>query len=77
VASKTNIKDVYIFGKFLGKGGFGMVKLGYLKSNKDKKVAIKIIDKKHLKKKTYLLLRELETIKSLDHPNIIKFYEVY
>jgi calcium-dependent protein kinase len=38
------------------------VKLGYLKTNKDKKVAIKIIDKKNLKKKTYLLLRELETI---------------
>ena len=62
----------------LGKGGFGTVKLAALKSGvSDKKMAVKIIEKSRLKQKTYVLLRELEILKSLDHPNIIKFYEVY
>lgn len=76
--SKTNIRDVYAFSSVLGKGGFGTVKLASLKSNvSDKKVAVKIIEKSRLKSKMYILLRELEILRSLDHPNIIKFYEVY
>jgi len=76
--SKTNIRDIYNFSSVLGKGGFGTVKLAALKNGvSDKKMAVKIIEKSRLKQKTYVLLRELEILKSLDHPNIIKFYEVY
>lgn len=76
--SKTNIRDVYSFSSVLGKGGFGTVKLATLKSGvSDKKVAVKIIEKARVKTKMYILLRELEILRSLDHPNIIKFYEVY
>jgi calcium-dependent protein kinase len=53
------------------------VKLGNYLNNPDKKVAIKIIEKKKLKDKIHMLMREVEIIKSLDHPNIIKFYEAY
>jgi calcium-dependent protein kinase len=42
-----------------------------------KKVAVKIIDLKSIKNKEYLLLREIDLLRELDHPNIIKFYEVY
>lgn len=28
-------------------------------------------------KKIYMLRRELEILKALDHPNIVKFYETY
>ncbi|KAL4489468.1 hypothetical protein ABPG72_002764 [Tetrahymena utriculariae] len=78
VASTTNIRSVYEFQSVIGKGAFGTVKLACLKNSiNDKKIAIKIIDKSQLKQKQYLLLRELDMMKNLDHPNIIKFYEVY
>lgn len=76
--SRANIRDIYTFSSVLGKGGFGTVKLATLKSGiSDKKVAVKIIEKARLKSRMYVLLRELEILRSLDHPNIIKFYEVY
>jgi calcium-dependent protein kinase len=78
LSSKTNIRDVYNFQGVLGKGGFGTVKLAVMKNgNNDKKIAVKIIEKSRVKNKQYILLREFETLKTLDHPNIIKFYEVY
>lgn len=43
----------------------------------DKLFAIKTILKERVKDKSYLLKRELDILKSLDHPNIIKFYEIY
>lgn len=75
--SRANPRKVYHFQKVLGSGGFGIVKLGTYLSNPEKKVAIKIIEKKKLKDKLHMLMREVEIIKSLDHPNIIKFYEAY
>ena len=41
------------------------------------KVAIKTITKENLKKEIYLFKSELEILKTLDHPNLIKFYETY
>jgi calcium-dependent protein kinase len=52
------------------------VKLGYHYENPDQPVAIKSILKEKVKKKE-VLQRELNTLKKLDHPNIIKFYETY
>ena len=75
--------------KLLGKGAYSKVKL-VMKD--DVKYAMKIIDKKELKKKkifkqdkdgnvivTNLLkdaLKEIAILKKLDHPNIIKLYEI-
>lgn len=39
--------------------------------------AIKTILKDRVKDKLYMLQRELEVLKTLDHPHIIKFYETY
>jgi calcium-dependent protein kinase len=62
----------------LGTGGFGIVKLAKLKNYPEsKKSAIKIIEKKRIETKMYMLLRELEILKTLDHPNIVKFHEIY
>ena len=38
---------------------------------------IKTISKNKIKDKKYLARRELEIMKLLDHPNIIKFHEAY
>ena len=58
----------------LGKGSFGVVKLGiHIPTNE--KVAIKIISKKN-KKHNILTNSEISILKSLNHQNIVKIYEV-
>jgi calcium-dependent protein kinase len=67
--------------KLLGHGSFGTVRLAKLRDhsgdNDTRRFAIKTIQKDRVKDKSYLLKRELEILKTLDHPNIIKFYEIY
>lgn len=79
ITSKENIYHIYEFGTILGTGGFGTVKVGTLKASgkEGKKFAIKFIPKVKVEKKMHLLLRELEILKTLDHPNVIKFHEIY
>jgi len=74
--SDLNIHFVYKFIENIGKGSFGDVKLAQLKANPLQNVAIKIIPKQKVKM-NILLFRELKTLINLDHPNIIKFYEVF
>ncbi|CAD5121174.1 DgyrCDS9709 [Dimorphilus gyrociliatus] len=62
--------------KTIGKGNFAVVKLARHRITKSE-VAIKIVDKTQLDetnlKKVY---REVEILKMLDHPNIVKLYQV-
>lgn len=60
--------------KMLGEGSFGTV---YLVMHKQLKVyrALKVINKN--KKSSSNPIDELELLKKLDHPNIIKIYEYY
>ena len=61
----------------LEKGKFGVVKLGK-HIHTGEKVAIKIIDKKQHKQRTFdEILREVEIMKRLDHPNIIKVLQTF
>ena len=67
----------YKFLSKLGRGSFGVVKLAIEKST-GKKVAIKILDKRKISKKeeeTRILL-EKEIIKSFDHINVIKVFNI-
>ena len=76
--SYCDITKVYkLDSKLIGNGHFGVVRLGTLISDSSKKFAIKTIDKHKIKKELHLLKRELEILKTLDHPNIVKFYETY
>ena len=76
-----DIRDIYKFKeKPLGGGNFGTVRKGYRREEKEKKqyYAIKSISKKNLNEKDFEgLVKEVDIISSLDHPNIIKFYETY
>ncbi|XP_076310251.1 serine/threonine-protein kinase SIK2-like isoform X1 [Tachypleus tridentatus] len=66
----------YDIERTIGKGNFAVVKLARHRITKTE-VAIKIIDKSHLDKvnleKVY---REVQIMKQLSHPNIIKLYQV-
>jgi len=66
----------YQFNKTIGKGNFAKVKLAkHLPTGRE--VAIKIIDKAQLNPTSLQkLFREVKIMKGLDHPNIVKLFEV-
>ena len=68
----------YLIKKTLGKGTFGKVKLGiYLPRNK--KVAIKILEKNRIKEEDDMirLKREFEMLSQFNHPNVITVSEIF
>lgn len=73
----------YLLIKDLGRGGFGKVKLA-LHSETKAQYAIKIANKQRLKKKLLTrtksaytqLATEIAIMKKMDHPNIVKLFEV-
>ncbi|OMJ67875.1 hypothetical protein SteCoe_34851 [Stentor coeruleus] len=79
VAENTNrLTDIYKLGKLLGSGAYADVRICYLKENGAKR-AVKIIKKQSLSGNNIRqkIENEKEIIKSLDHPNIIRFYEFF
>ena len=78
VTSCTDIRSIYDFDpKIIGRGHYGVVRKAWNRINPGKIFAIKTMSKKKLRQDMHLLKRELEILKTLDHPNIIKLYEVY
>jgi calcium-dependent protein kinase len=78
-AIMAKISDHYDFSRVLGHGHFGVVREATRKgATNGKKFAIKSISKKTLgKSNVKSLKRELDVLLVLDHPNIIKLYDVY
>ena len=72
---KSNMLDTYIFGKMLGKGGFSSVYAVKHKELGEERV-VKVI-KKTQENMMVDFDREFTILKELDHPNIIKLYEVF
>lgn len=68
----------YNIGKEIGFGKYGVVRLVSKKSYEKKRFALKSIarDKVNAPDLTYLE-QEFDILKSMDHPNIIKFHEMY
>ena len=76
--SSKNIVGNYRLECTLGEGTFGKVKLGtHLPTNQ--KVAIKILEKSKITGKDDIerTMREMKILKSLNHMNIIKIFEVF
>lgn len=66
------LKSEYRMGKTLGAGTFGVVKRAtHIPTNED--VAIKIILKKTLHGNEQMVLDELNLLKKMDHPHIVRF----
>jgi calcium/calmodulin-dependent protein kinase I len=71
------IEDHYELGEEIGKGGFSVVYKAVRKSPHGE-FAVKCIKKKMVEGDDIKLLRrEIQIMKKLNHPNILKLYEVY
>lgn len=68
---KDKILDTYTIVKDLGKGTFGLVKLGIHNQTKEK-VAIKVLEKNqiHDESDKERIAREINILKIIKHPNI-------
>jgi len=78
--SFENIKNLYKMDSTIGgEGSFGSVCKGTLKIDASREFAIKTILKKKdaTSDESKMVMREIELMKILDHPNIVQFYEVY
>ncbi|CAG9314529.1 unnamed protein product [Blepharisma stoltei] len=78
VGIMTKIEDDYQIMKLLGKGSYANV---YLARDlcTDKEYAIKSIDKSLIKSKNTFngMVNEIDILRTLDHPNIVKIHKVY
>ena len=74
-----DIRKEYKFKNCLGGGHFGTVRKAFKKTDKDniKYYAIKSIPMKNLSNNIDDFVKEVDIISTLDHPNVIKFYETY
>ena len=72
---QEDIEGAYNIGKELGYGRYGVVRLVQKRSYEHKRFALKSINKKVLVEGQ--LENEFEIMKGVDHPNIIKLYEMY
>ena len=73
----TNLLDIYEVKNKLGRGKFGLVKLGIDKKT-GQNVAIKIMKKSTMDSSDLELVRtEIEILKICQHPNIIRLYNVF
>ncbi|KAL4508150.1 hypothetical protein ABPG72_021523 [Tetrahymena utriculariae] len=74
-SNKKKIRDDYKFLKELGSGAFGVVFLATHRITGDER-AVKAVAKDRLSDKQQFQ-DEINILKELDHPNIVKLYEVY
>lgn len=73
------MKDTYdIDMKVLGAGSYGKVFLATSRKDKSIQVAVKVIKKQKMSDEDLLgLQREVAIMCTVDHPNIVKYYETY
>ena len=77
VVHYSNLNDLYEIKGDLGKGKFGLVKLGVHKES-GREVAVKIINKKLVGPVDVQQVKsEIDILKIAKHPNIIKLYDVF
>jgi calcium/calmodulin-dependent protein kinase I len=76
-ASGASIEERYEVGDEIGRGAFSVVKNGRDKRTSEK-VAIKFIEKKFVDKQDLVLLaREIDIMKKVHHPNILRLIQVF
>jgi calcium-dependent protein kinase len=75
--SAGTLRDIYKIGHVLGEGAFGEVRLCTHRDTKEKR-AVKVLKKENMdKNEQQTMLNEINTLRSLDHPNIVKIFEYF
>ena len=78
ISKMSDYKKKYEYISTLGSGGFGKVRLYKDKKNPNMKFAIKTIKKDYLNKHGMVsIIREVNILRQLDHPNIVNYFETY
>uniref|UniRef100_A0A669FB73 non-specific serine/threonine protein kinase n=1 Tax=Oreochromis niloticus TaxID=8128 RepID=A0A669FB73_ORENI len=73
---RSDLSGLYHLGRTLGRGHFAVVKLGR-NVNTGQLVAVKMIDKTKLDvMATSHLLQEVRCMRRVQHPNVVRLYEV-
>lgn len=76
-SAEGKVEDIYTIGEEIGRGAFSVVKQGINKKT-GVKYAIKYIEKRHVvEKHIEQLKREIEIMKKVDNPNILRLVEIY
>jgi calcium-dependent protein kinase len=75
--STTDIRQVYKFVDVIGGGHFGTVRRVHPKSDPQVTYAVKSVLRADIAKDIKLLLEELFILRSIDHPNIVKFHQAF
>jgi calcium-dependent protein kinase len=74
---KEKFKDYYDFGRCIGKGDLGEVRVCCNRSTRAVR-AVKILKKEALQgEERFRFLYEIEIMKKLDHPNILRLFEIF
>lgn len=75
IENKSNIQDLYTMQHVVGEGSFGSVRAAKVKATGALRAVKSILKGK--KKRMTMLKTEIEITKMVDHPNIIKLYEIF
>jgi len=75
-AAEGDIRDKYTLGEEIGRGGFSIVFDAKCKTDNEK-YAVKIVEKNLIQEDIKLLKREIDIMKKVDHPNILKLIEIF
>ena len=71
------LRDHYRIGKMLGSGAFGEVRVCVHRESGAQR-AVKVLRKSHMDEdEKKMLFNEINNLKDLDHPNILKMYEFF
>ena len=77
-SKQTDYRKKYQYIQMLGSGSFGKVRLYLDRQCKAFKYAIKTLKKDYFNKHNLeSIVREVDILRSLDHPNIVKYFETY
>jgi len=75
-AEAGDIKEKYVLGEEIGRGGFSVVVEATRKED-SLKFAVKMVEKSLIAEDIKLLKREIDIMKQVDHVNILKLIEIY